>query len=327
MFEQVLAGSVRRSLARRIRLANHLVDGINQQLATVRTVAGGVSVRLRWEVDPDQLDAVKAARALLLRDPGDLSEDETASLQAFVRARARPGPSRARSERTMGGPAARDARLPVLAPLHAAARAPGLGRSAAGHAASLTAAVHRRAIHRSSPPDAGVDRRPLHRRGGSAGGLSAAHPARSASSPVSTLPTGPSCSGRSRAGPRRHLHQRPRVVPVRNVRRHRHPPSPSADGRRAGDVDSIHMGWSTALDRPDGGMTNDGAYALPCPPRATAARRRAGPALWRRARPADRGDTTAADAGTAKRAGRPHGLAAPAACNNEDPRRAVVCDR
>ena len=62
-------------------------------------------------------------------------------------------------------------------------------------------------------------------------------------------------------GPRRHLHQRPRVVPVRNVRRHRHPPSPSADGRRAGDVDSIHMGWSTALDRPDGGMTNDGAYA------------------------------------------------------------------
>ncbi len=87
LFEQVLAGSVRRSLARRIRLANHLVDGINQQLATVRTVAGGVSVRLRWEVDPDQLDAVKAAHALLLRDPGDLSEDETASLQAFVRAR------------------------------------------------------------------------------------------------------------------------------------------------------------------------------------------------------------------------------------------------
>ena len=87
LFEQVLAGSVRRSLASRIRLANRLVDGINEQLATVRSAAGGVAVRLRWEVDPEQLDAVKAARALLLRDPSDLSEQETAALQAFVRAR------------------------------------------------------------------------------------------------------------------------------------------------------------------------------------------------------------------------------------------------
>jgi hypothetical protein len=87
LFEQVLAGSVRRALAARIRLANRLVDGVNDQLAKVRTAAGGVAVRLRWEVDADQLDAVKAARALLLRDPGDLTDDETASLQAFVRAR------------------------------------------------------------------------------------------------------------------------------------------------------------------------------------------------------------------------------------------------
>jgi len=87
LFEQVLAGSVRRALAERIRLANHLVDGINVQLAKVRTQAGGVSVRLRWDVDPDQPDAVRAARALLLRDPADLSDVETASLQAFVRAR------------------------------------------------------------------------------------------------------------------------------------------------------------------------------------------------------------------------------------------------
>ncbi len=87
LFEQVLAGSVRRALAARIRLANRLVDGVNDQLAKVRTAAGGVAVRLRWEVDPDQLDAVKAARALLLRDPGDLTDEETASLQAFVRAR------------------------------------------------------------------------------------------------------------------------------------------------------------------------------------------------------------------------------------------------
>lgn len=87
LFEQVLAGSVRRSLASRIRLANRLVEGINEQLAHVRTAGAEVAVRLRWEVDPDQLDAVKSARALLLRDPGDLSEDETDALQAFVRAR------------------------------------------------------------------------------------------------------------------------------------------------------------------------------------------------------------------------------------------------
>ncbi len=87
LFEQVLAGSVRRALAERIRLANRLVDGINTQLAKVRTAAGGVEVRLRWEVDSEQLDAVKAARALLLRDPADLTNEEAASLQAFVRAR------------------------------------------------------------------------------------------------------------------------------------------------------------------------------------------------------------------------------------------------
>jgi len=87
LFEQTLAGSVRRALAERIRQANALVDGINTQLDAVVTAAGGVHVRLRWEVDPDQPVAVKAARALLLRDPADLSDDERASLQAFVRAR------------------------------------------------------------------------------------------------------------------------------------------------------------------------------------------------------------------------------------------------
>ncbi|MGH9177757.1 MAG: SbcC/MukB-like Walker B domain-containing protein, partial [Acidimicrobiales bacterium] len=87
LFEQTLAGSVRRALAERIRHANGLVDGINAQLDAVRTMAGGVQVRLRWEVDPEQPAAVKAARTLLLRDPADLSDEERASLQAFVRAR------------------------------------------------------------------------------------------------------------------------------------------------------------------------------------------------------------------------------------------------
>jgi hypothetical protein len=87
LFEQTLAGSVRHVLADRIRLANQLVDGINRQLGAVKSAAGGVQVRLRWEVDADQPQAVKAARGLLLRDPASLSDDERSSLQAFVRAR------------------------------------------------------------------------------------------------------------------------------------------------------------------------------------------------------------------------------------------------
>ena len=87
LFEQTLAGSVRRALAERIRAANALVDGINDQLGAVRTAAGGVQVRLRWDVDADQPGAVKAARSLLLRDPAGLSGAERASLQEFVRAR------------------------------------------------------------------------------------------------------------------------------------------------------------------------------------------------------------------------------------------------
>jgi len=74
-------------VADRIRLANQLVDGINRQLGAVRSAAGGVQVRLRWEVDSEQPKAVKEARALLLRDPASLSDEERASLQAFVRAR------------------------------------------------------------------------------------------------------------------------------------------------------------------------------------------------------------------------------------------------
>lgn len=87
LFEQTLAGTVRRSLADRIRDANALVDAINGQLGAVRTAAGGVEVRLRWDVDHAQPAAVRAARALLLRDPADLSESERRSLQEFVRAR------------------------------------------------------------------------------------------------------------------------------------------------------------------------------------------------------------------------------------------------
>ena len=85
LFEQTLAGSIRRSLANRIRQANHLVSGINDQLGAVRTAAAGVAVRLNWEVDPDQPAAVRSARSLLLKDR--VTDEERRDLQEFVRAR------------------------------------------------------------------------------------------------------------------------------------------------------------------------------------------------------------------------------------------------
>jgi uncharacterized protein (TIGR02680 family) len=87
LFARVLAGDIRRALAARIRHANALVDTINSQLERVKTKAGAVQARLAWGVDDEQPDAVRSARALLLRDPSDLSDEQTASLQAFVRAR------------------------------------------------------------------------------------------------------------------------------------------------------------------------------------------------------------------------------------------------
>jgi uncharacterized protein (TIGR02680 family) len=87
LFEQTLAGSVRRALADRIRQANALVDSINAQLGKVVTHAGGVAVRLRWDVDSDQPAVVKSARTLLLQDYGALSERDQQALQQFVRAR------------------------------------------------------------------------------------------------------------------------------------------------------------------------------------------------------------------------------------------------
>lgn len=87
LFARVLAGDIRRTLAARIRHANELVDSINRQLDQVRTKAAGVQARLTWNVDDAQPDAVRSARALLLRDPSDLTDTETTALQAFVRAR------------------------------------------------------------------------------------------------------------------------------------------------------------------------------------------------------------------------------------------------
>ena len=85
LFEQTLAGSIRRSLANRIRQANRLVAGINEQLGRIRTAAAGVGVRLSWEVDQEQPAAVRSARSLLLKDR--VTDDERRALQDFVRSR------------------------------------------------------------------------------------------------------------------------------------------------------------------------------------------------------------------------------------------------
>lgn len=87
LFERTLSGSIRQALADRIRGANELVEAINRQLTEVQTAAAGVSVRLRWGIDDEQPDAVRSARALLLRDPADLDADEREALTDFVRAR------------------------------------------------------------------------------------------------------------------------------------------------------------------------------------------------------------------------------------------------
>lgn len=87
LFDETLTGSVRQAVADRIRRCTSLVKEINEQLVAVKTAAAGVGVKLRWEVDPEQPDAVRSAKGLLLKDPADLSETERDALYAFFRAR------------------------------------------------------------------------------------------------------------------------------------------------------------------------------------------------------------------------------------------------
>ena len=87
LFEQVLAGDIRRSLAERIRGANRLLDDINAQLGKVVTEAGRVAVRLRWDIDPDQPASIAKARRLLLQDPAGLDAEQSAALREFVKSR------------------------------------------------------------------------------------------------------------------------------------------------------------------------------------------------------------------------------------------------
>jgi uncharacterized protein (TIGR02680 family) len=87
LFDETLTGSLRAAVADRIRQANGLIDEINRALASVRTDAAGVAVRLRWDVDPDQPHASRSVRALLLKDAAAYSDAERAALYEFFRGR------------------------------------------------------------------------------------------------------------------------------------------------------------------------------------------------------------------------------------------------
>lgn len=83
LFGEILTGQVRTSLARRIREAKELVEGMNTRLERVQT-SSGMRVRLRWAVR-DELDAhAKAARELLLKAPDRLDVEEQDLLRAFL---------------------------------------------------------------------------------------------------------------------------------------------------------------------------------------------------------------------------------------------------
>jgi uncharacterized protein (TIGR02680 family) len=86
LFDEILTGAARRQVADRIRLADQLVTGMNDQLQQV-TTASSMRVRLRWQVDPNLPTGTREARDLLLRDPASLPEADRLALHQFFRAR------------------------------------------------------------------------------------------------------------------------------------------------------------------------------------------------------------------------------------------------
>lgn len=86
LFDEILTGQIRTSLARRIREAKDLVEGMNTRLERVQT-SSGMRVRLRWAVR-DELDArAKAARELLLKTPDKVDAEEQEILRDFLSGR------------------------------------------------------------------------------------------------------------------------------------------------------------------------------------------------------------------------------------------------
>ncbi|GFN00413.1 hypothetical protein Sfulv_52230 [Streptomyces fulvorobeus] len=86
LFDRTLTGDTRRHLAARIRQADELVDAMNARLERVRT-ASRVAVRLVWQVDPGLPPGTRAARDMLLKDPGRMSDADREALHRFFRER------------------------------------------------------------------------------------------------------------------------------------------------------------------------------------------------------------------------------------------------
>lgn len=86
LFDRTLTGDTRRHLASRIRQAGELVERMNGHLERVRT-ASRVAVRLVWQIHPDLPAGTRAARELLLKDPGRITEADREALHAFFRGR------------------------------------------------------------------------------------------------------------------------------------------------------------------------------------------------------------------------------------------------
>ncbi|MEV1007587.1 TIGR02680 family protein [Streptomyces sp. NPDC049881] len=86
LFDQILTGDIRRHLAARIRQATELVERMNGHLERVRT-ASDIAVQLVWQVRPDLPEGTRAARELLLKDPGRVTGADREALHAFFRTR------------------------------------------------------------------------------------------------------------------------------------------------------------------------------------------------------------------------------------------------
>ena len=163
LFEQTLAGSIRRSLANRIRQANRLVAGINEQLGRSGRRRPGWPCASTGRSIPTNRPPVRSARSLLLKDR--VTDEERRDLQEFVRARV----DQARAELEHHAPW--EARLRESLDYRAWHRftlqithqdwegwQPATPKRTA-------AALHRGAFDRPPPAHAGLHRRPLRRRG------------------------------------------------------------------------------------------------------------------------------------------------------------------
>ena len=254
--------------------ANQLVDGINRQLGAVRTEAGGVAVRLRWEVDADQPDAVQVgARAAAARPGRPRPTTRRAALQDFVRARVDQARAELRGQRAVGGaPAARRSTTGPGTASRCSSRhrdwdgLPARHRPAAASGCRPASGRSRctcRCWRRSPRTTADVDGQPsgcprLILLDELFAGVDAANRAQLFGTFTAWDLDAVFTSDHE-------------WCQYATPRRHRHPPPPPADRRRAGDLDPLHLGRPPPADRPHGGLVSRVAsHAATSPARFTA---------------------------------------------------------